>query len=146
MSTHFILLVCLLKGFLGHKSQMNIRSFLEVDALKAIKVAQVCSARNHSVIVSKSCNNNNNTQREREHGTHQRREQSRTSIESIVTMRQLYLKGLLYCCSHVRAGVLLWIPQIWLSRTHPSCLFSVFNYNYSCPHVMQHYRTPWAWR
>ncbi len=67
ISTHFIFLVCLLKGFLGHKSQMNIRSFLEVDALKAIKVAQVCSARNHSVIVSKSCaSQQRHTQRERE--------------------------------------------------------------------------------
>jgi len=40
------------KGFLGHKNQNNIRSFLLVDALASLKVTQVCAARNHSLVVS----------------------------------------------------------------------------------------------
>jgi alpha-tubulin suppressor-like RCC1 family protein len=40
------------QGFLGHKNQNNIRSFLLVDALASLKVTQVCAARNHSLVVS----------------------------------------------------------------------------------------------
>lgn len=40
------------KGFLGHKNQNNIRSFLLVDALASLKVTQVCAARNHSLVVT----------------------------------------------------------------------------------------------
>jgi hypothetical protein len=40
------------QGFLGHKNQNNIRSFLLVDALKGLKVVQVCAARNHSLVLS----------------------------------------------------------------------------------------------
>lgn len=43
-----------MQGFLGHKNQNNIRSFQLVQPLKELnlKVAQVCAARNHSLVVS----------------------------------------------------------------------------------------------